>query len=224
MKSLNFLRRIHLFRDFTDEELRDIAPVLQERDYRRGEIVLLAEETSKYMYIVKYGEVKVVQSSKNGRENILAFHHSGETFGELALLDGQTSPATVVAKEDCKVVVISREDFHRVLMLNQKVLRCLIEILSQKLRESWKIIQALKYTDAETRLKFILINLSLSDGVQKPEGTLINTKVTHQDLAEMAGTSRETISRLISKLQQQQLLKVDAHRFTLLDDPYWRER
>jgi len=223
MKSVHFLRNIHLFKEFTINELGDIAHILQERDYKKGEVVFLAEETDEFMYIVKYGEVKVIQSSKDGRENILAIHHSGETFGELALLDGKTSPATVMAKEDCKIIVVSRTDFYKILLKNQKIVDSLLDILCQKLRESWNIIQALKFDDAETRLKFILAQLAHSDGTSKPNGILINTKITHQELAEMAGTSRETISRLISKLQRKRILRVTSHRCLLLDHPYWKE-
>ena len=183
----------------------------------------MAEETTKFMYIVKFGEVKVVQTSRDGRENILAIHHSGETFGEMALLDGNTTPATVVAMEDSKIITISKEHFDNVILKSPKAVQSLLRILCKRLRESWRTIQVLKFTDAETRLKYILMNLSYSDGIRGPDGVLINTKITHQELAELAGTSRETISRLISKLQQKKLLKISSHRCMLLNSSYWQE-
>jgi len=197
--------------------------IFQEREYKKNQVIFMEEETGKYMYIVKYGEVKVVQSTTDGRENILAIHHPGETFGELAMLDNLTSPATVVSMQDTKIIAISKAHFESVMMKNPKVIRSLLDILCGKLRESWKSIQILKYTDAETRLRHIFLSLARSDGIQEGNEILINVKITHQDLAEMAGTSRETISRLVSKFQSQNLLRISSHKFTLVGHPFWQE-
>lgn len=223
MTSLDFLRRISLFKDLPQEELEGIQPIFQEREYKKNQVIFMEEETGKYMYIVKFGEVKVVQSSPEGRENILAIHHSGETFGEMSLLDNMTTPATVIAMEDCKIITISKANFDTVLMRNPQVVRSMLASLCFKLRDAWKIIQVLKFTDAETRLKHILLNLAQSEGIQQGDEICINVKVTHQELAEMAGTSRETISRLMSKLQNQSLLRISAHKFVLIGHPYWKE-
>lgn len=221
--NIGFLRRIPLFKDFDREELDSIQSIFLEREYKKNQVIFMEEETGNYMYIVKYGEVKAVKTSADGRENIVAIHHTGETFGEMSLLDGNTSPATIVAMEDCRIIYISRQHFETILMKNPKVIMSMLRILCEKLRLSWKSIQALKYTDAETRLKIILSNLARTDGVPDDDGTRINMKITHQSLAEMAGTSRETISRMISRLQNQNLLKMSSRKFVLLDHPYWRE-
>lgn len=223
MTSLDFLRRNPLFKDLTPEELDGMQHIFLEREYKKNQVIFMEEETGKYMYIVKFGEVKVVQSSPEGRENILAIHHSGDTFGEMSLLDNMTTPATVSAMEDCKIITISKAHFDTVLMRNPAVVRSMLAMLCMKLRDSWKIIQVLKFTDAETRLKHILLNLAKSEGIQQGDEICINVKITHQELAEMAGTSRETISRLMSKLQTQNLLKISAHKMILIGHPYWKE-
>ena len=223
MTNVGFLRRIPLFKDFSVEELESILPIFQEREYKKNQVVFIEEETGQYMYIVKFGEVKVVQTSSDGRENILAIHHSGETFGEMSMLDGKTTPATIVAMEDCRIITVSKSNFENVLMKNPKVIVSILHIICTKLRDSWKTIQALKYTDSETRLKHILLGLAQTDGIQEKEGIQINMKITHQDLAEMAGTSRETVSRLISRLQGQDLLRISSRKLLLVENPYWRE-
>lgn len=223
MTSLDFLRRNPLFKDLSPEELDAMNHIFLEREYKKNQVIFMEEETGKYMYIVKFGEVKVVQSSSEGRENILAIHHSGDTFGEMSLLDNMTTPATVSAMEDCKIITISKVHFDAVLMRNPQVVRSMLAMLCMKLRDSWKIIQVLKFTDAETRLKHILLNLAKSEGIQKGDEICIKVKITHQELAEMAGTSRETISRLMSKLQTQNLLKISSHKMVLIGNPYWKE-
>jgi CRP-like cAMP-binding protein len=220
--SIDFLKRIPLFHHLSQAELGGFQAIFQEREYKKNQVIFIEEETGKYMYIVKYGEVKVLQTTSDGRENILAIHGPGDTFGELSLLDNETTPATVVAMEDCKIISISKQHFESVLMKNPKVVEALLAILCRKLRDSWKTIQILKFNDAETRLKHVLVSLARVDGIWEADEALIHAKITHQDLAEMAGTSRETISRIISKLQAQNLLKIRAHKFVLTGADRWK--
>lgn len=222
MTSIDFFKRIPLFHNLTAAELQNLQAIFQEREYKKNQVIFIEEETGQYMYIVKYGEVKVLQTTPDGRENILAIHGPGDTFGELSLLDNETTPATVVAMEDCKIISISKQHFEAVLMKNAQVVESLLTILCRKLRDSWKTIQILKFNDAETRLKHVLMSLARVDGQWEADEVLISTKITHQDLAEIAGTSRETISRIISKLQTQKMLKIRAHKFVLVGHDRWK--
>lgn len=224
MGTTAFLKRISLFQDLTPDEIDRIAFIFQEKEFKKNQVVFMEEETGDSMYIVKYGEVKVVQTSLDGRENILAIHHTGDSFGEMALLDGKTLPAMVLAKEDCKIIQISRSNFAEILLKNPKVTRQLLQLLCQRLRDSWQTIRVLKYTDAETKLKHILREFARSDGQPREGGVLINMKVTHQELAEIMGTSRETVSRLISRLQTQGALRFVSRKILLVDGPYWKEQ
>ena len=198
----DFLRTVQLFSTLTDSELGSLAPAFSLRTYRKNQVIFLEQETGNYMYLVLAGKVKVTKSTSDGRESILAIHRAGDFFGEMSLLDGKTSPATVSAMEDCRIASIGRNDFHNLLMRNQKVLLQIIQVLCSRLRQVWSQIQVLSYGSAEARIRGAITSLSRRHGIPEERGILIDLKITHHELAEMAGTSRETVSRLLSRLQK----------------------
>ncbi len=214
-----FLKRVPLFYDLTSEELAEIQRVFIERNYRKHQVVFLEEETGSYMYLVQSGKVKVIKSSPEGKEHILAIHYSGEFFGEMSLLDGKTAPATIVAMEPCKLLIVSRNDFLKTLMGNQKIAHRMITILCERLRDAWNQLPFLTFASAEDRIMSTMHRLADKSGVRDHRGIIINTRITHLELAEMCGTSRETATRILLKLQDQGILDIVDHKFVLLDKP-----
>jgi len=221
-KTIAFLKRIPLFSGLTEEELEEIVHIFKENFYKKNEVIFREEDTGKHMYIVKFGKVKVVQTSKFGKENIVAIHNEGDTFGELSLIDGKTMPATVLAMEDCKIISVDANYFRNVLLQNKKILNNLINVLCQKLRTSFKLMKILKYTSAFDRVKYLLADFGKINGYEIEDGIKINIKITHQEIAELVGISRETASRTISKLQSMGKLEVKEHYFILKDREFWQ--
>ena len=107
----DFIKSVSLFACLSDEELSELERIIIKKRFSKNEMILLEEDTSNYMYFIYSGKVKAVQISEDGREQILAIHKKGESFGEMSLLDGKTSPATVIAMEDADVGLISKNDF-----------------------------------------------------------------------------------------------------------------
>jgi CRP/FNR family transcriptional regulator, cyclic AMP receptor protein len=212
-----FLRKIPLFSDLSVEELQNVQRVFQEKSYKKHQVIFLEEETGLYMYIVLSGKVKVLKSSAEGREHILAIHYTGEFFGEMSLLDGKTTPATIIAMEPCRLLIVCKEDFLRTILGNQKVLARIIAILCERLREAWNQLPLLTSASAEDRILSTLRHLAEKSGVRDNRGIIVNMRITHMELAEMCGTSRETATRIILKLQNQGYLDIVDHKFVLLE-------
>jgi len=210
------IRKVPLFSTLTDEEFQSLEHVFILRSYRRNQVIFLEEDTGNYMYLVLTGKVKVAKSGSLGKETILAIHKAGDFFGEMSLLDGQTAPATVSAMEDSKIISVSGTDFHKHLMHNEKVLLQIINVLCSRLRKAWEA-QSLSSSKAESRIRMEIYQLAKRHGIQDARGTIIDLKITHQELAEMVGTSRETVTRVIARLREERILEVDQRRMTLLD-------
>jgi CRP/FNR family cyclic AMP-dependent transcriptional regulator len=172
------------------------------KEFSKNEIILREEDTSQFMYIILVGKVKAIQTTEEGKEIILAIHQSDEFFGEISLIDGKTSSATVVAIEDSLVAIISKKNFYSVILNQSKVLEKLLQILCLRLREAWKRIHILNFRDAQQRLRMLFMILSSDSGEKTPEGVLINVKLTHQEMADMAGLTRETVTRELNKLRK----------------------
>lgn len=212
-----FLKKIPLFIDLTQDELQNIQRIFIEKAYKKHQVIFLEEETGLYMYIVQSGKVKVLKSSAEGKEHILAIHYTGEFFGEMSLLDGKTTPATIIAMEPCRLLIVSKEDFLRSLLGNQKVATRIISILCDRLREAWNQLPLLTTASAEDRILTTLRRLAEKSGVRDHRGIIVNMRITHMELAEMCGTSRETATRIVLKLQSQGYLDIVDHKFVLLE-------
>jgi CRP/FNR family transcriptional regulator, cyclic AMP receptor protein len=213
---VDLIRRVPLFSTLTDEEFNSIQHIFVARAYRRNQVIFMEEETGNYMYLVLSGKVKVAKASSGGKETILAIHRTGDFFGEMSLLDGKTAPATVSAMEDSKIISVSGADFHKYLMHNEKVMLQIINVLCARLRQVWQT-QSLSSSTADARIRMGIYQLAKRHGIQDAHGTIIDLKITHQELADMVGTSRETVTRVLAHLREQGIVEVDQRRMTLLD-------
>jgi len=199
---LKILKSIPLFNSFSDEELSVVQEIIIEKNYRKNSVILSEDEAKEYMYIVFSGRLKVIHISTDGKEQILVTRKKGDYFGEMSLLDGKTQPATVVAMEDAIVGLISKKEFESIFMQNEKVLKQIIFMLCERLRESWTMLRALSFEDAENRVRAVLTHVSSLYGIKDMRGDIIPLKMTHQEIADYASLARETVSRLLSRFCQ----------------------
>ena len=213
---VDLIRSVPLFSTLSDDEFNQLAHIFIVRAYRKNQVIFLEEETGSYMYLVLSGKVKVAKAGAGGKETILAIHRTGDFFGEMSLLDGKTSPATVSAMEDSKIISVSGTDFHKYLLHNEKVMLQIIQVLCARLRQVWQT-QSLSSSTADARIRMGVYQLANKHGIRDAHGIIIDLKITHQELAEMVGTSRETVTRVLTRLREQGIIEVDQRRITLLD-------
>jgi CRP/FNR family transcriptional regulator, cyclic AMP receptor protein len=213
---IDMIRKVPLFSTLPDEEFDKLSHIFITRAYRKNQIIFLEEDTGNYMYLVLSGKVKVSKSTHTGKETILAIHRVGDFFGEMSLLDGKTSPATVSAMEDSKIISVSGADFHKYIMHNENVLLQIIQVLCARLRQVWQT-QSQSSNTADKRIRLGLYDLAQKHGIRDARGIIIDLKITHQDLAEMVGTSRETVSRELAKLREENIIDITDRRITLLN-------
>jgi len=214
---VDLIRSVPLFSTLTDEEFNQLRHIFTVKAYHKNQIIFLEEETGSYMYLVLSGKVKVAKSGTAGKETILAIHRTGDFFGEMSLLDGKTAPATVSAMEDAKIISVSGADFHKYLMHNEKVMLQIINVLCSRLRQVWQT-QSLSSSTADARIRMGIHQLAMRHGIRDAHGIIIDLKITHQELAEMVGTSRETVTRVLARLREQGIIEIDQRRMTLMDD------
>jgi CRP/FNR family transcriptional regulator len=213
---LEFLRRVPLFRELPPDALEAVARACIERSYERGHVIFTEEETGRTMYIVKAGRVKVSRWLPSGREVILAFHPSGDYFGEMALIDGQTEPATVTAVSASVILSLDRTRFQELLQ-NASFAIALLRELCKRCREAWQQIELLTHHQAEARIRSALHHLCESRGTGTPAGIRIDVPLTHRELAGIAGVSRETATRVIRHLVEAKLLLAEGRSFVIPD-------
>jgi len=217
---IEYFKNIQLFSSLTDEELYQLTNKMVVKHFKKNEIILHEDDTSNFMYIILNGKVKVFQSTQEGKETILAMHQSGNFFGEMSLIDGKTALATVIAMQDSTVAIISKKDFHSLIFTQNKTLENLLQIFCSRLRESWDKIQMLNYKNSSERIKRLFAMLSNEYGKRTDEGVILNIKLTHQDIANMSGLTRETVTRIMSKWHKDGEIKILENKFILLSPDF----
>lgn len=212
----SILRHIELFSSLGEKELRQITEHIIQRKYKKNQIILNEEETSEFMYIIIHGKVKIARVGMDGKETILSLHGSGEFFGELSLIDGKTTPATVFALDNSHVAIISKGHFYSLLYTQHKVLENLLKILSSRLRDAWDKIQMLTFHNAADRVKLLLRMLADNLGEETDRGTILTVRLIHQDIADMTGLTRETVTRVLDRYVKNGEINILGNKHILL--------
>ena len=212
----DFLRSIALFRDLEPRELEMAAQAFQERSFAKGQVIFHDDATGQYMYVVKSGRVKVSRWLPSGREVILAFHGTGEYFGEMSLIDGKTLPASVTSMVPTTILSLHRARFLE-LMGQQSFSLALLRELCSRFRDAWRQIEVLTHHHAEARLRMALHQICANKGTATAEGTRIEVPLTHRELASMSGVSRETVTRVLGHLVERGLVRMDGRRIVVPD-------
>jgi CRP/FNR family cyclic AMP-dependent transcriptional regulator len=199
-------RKLSLFAELDDRELASIAGVAKTRRYNKDDVIFHADESGDVFCVIREGKVKITIISPEGKEIILSMMGPGDFFGEMALLDDEPRSATVVAMEPLEVVTIWRTDFLEIMKDNFSITKKVMAELSRRVRRMSNRIESLATMDVYGRLARFFLDLATQQGKLLDNGYVAVTRPTHQAIANMIGTSRETVSRLIHELMRQDLL------------------
>jgi CRP-like cAMP-binding protein len=214
---VGFLKYIPLFSELSDDDLREIVKLAVRQVYKKDNMILIEEEIGSTMFIILDGRVKISRISDDGREVILSILSEGDFFGEMSILDGQNRSANVVTLEDSKIMVIRREDFLQMLHDYPQIAINLLKELAQRLRRSDAQIKSLSLQNATGKVASTLLRIADDSGKIHLGQVEIPRLPPQQDLANMAGTSRETISRVLKALTKQGYLKKEGSRLIIKD-------
>ena len=212
-----FLSSVPIFSELSSNTLKKVSGLGTLRSYAKNAVILSEEEDGSALFVIISGKVKVCRTSHDNvsKEVILSILIQSDFFGEMALLDGLNRSASVIAMEDSKLFIIQRNDFLDLLYEHPEVSVSLLQELTQRLRASTMKIKALSLKDAEGKVATVL--LQLADDVGKIRHGIVEIeKLPFQhELANMAGTSRETISRTLHSFAKKGLVELDGSKLRI---------
>jgi CRP-like cAMP-binding protein len=223
MSGSDFLSRVPIFSELSKETLDKIEKVGQRKKFNKGEIILLEDDAGTALFIIINGKVKVSRSSNDGKEVILTILNADDFFGEMAILDGQKRSATVSAIEPSEVFVIQRDDFINLLYAHPEISIALLQELTRRLRNADMKIKSLSLKDAEGKVATVILQIADDIGKIKHGKVEIEKLPLQQDLANMAGTSRETISRTLHSFAKKGLVEMDGNKLIITDYEKFKE-
>jgi CRP-like cAMP-binding protein len=215
MDKLSLLQSVPIFSELSRSDLNKIAERMVRRAYTKGQMILLEDDLGQTFFVIAEGSVKITRLSDAGREVILAMLGESDFFGEMSLLDGAGRSANVVALEASEVLTLARNDFLDILQQYPKISISLLEELTQRIRKSDQQIESLSLSDVEQRIGITLIRLAEELGTIKQGSVKIKNLPYQQDIANMAGTSRETVSRTFKLLEEKGLVTREGRKLTI---------
>lgn len=218
-----YLMYVPIFSDLNEETINKIASVGYSKKYAKDEIIFREDDPGSAMFVILTGKVKVVRTSNDGREVILTILSQYDFFGEMALLDGLSRSASVIAQEDAELFIIQREDFLSMLKVHPEISINLLQELTQRLRAADHKIKSLSLKDAEGKVATVLLQLAEEIGKIKHGVVEIEKLPLQQDLANMAGTSRETISRTLHSFAKKGFIELDNNKLRILNFEKFRD-
>ena len=219
----SLLSNVPLFEELEGKDLDAIAKVAISRSYSKGSIIILAEEEGDTLFIISQGQVKVSIVSEDGREAILALLGEGAVFGELSLLDGKPRSANVVATEATNLYMVRRADFLQLVYKVPQIAVGLLAELASRLRKTDRKIEGLALLDVTSRISETLLQLADEQGEEQKTGIILRNRPSHQQLANRAGTTRETVSRVLKRLESQGYITTRGRSIVILREEHWLE-
>jgi CRP/FNR family cyclic AMP-dependent transcriptional regulator len=206
-----WLRRIPLFSGVSDSDLESIASLLIERRFPKNKTIVEEGLSGDYMYVLREGEVKVTKLSSDGREKILELLEEGDFFGEMSLLDSAPRSASVKTLTEARVLALSRADFLSLLRRSPDLAMCVVQELTRRLRQVDEQASSLSFQRVKERTQGLLQRLA-KEKCDRPD-RLATPSLTHQQMADMIGTSRETVTRVVKGLKEEGWLEQQGKRY-----------
>jgi CRP/FNR family transcriptional regulator, cyclic AMP receptor protein len=208
------LRAIPLFRNLDEKDLAEVAGLLIDRKFPRDAVIFEDGSLGDYMYLIQEGQVKITKMSEDGREKILEILGPGDFTGEMALLDREPRSASVKTTTACVLLALSRQDFLGLLKQNHELTLELIRELARRLREADEQIRGLSFERVESRARRLLARLA-KEKLPNRTDRMATAPITHQQLADLVGTSRETITRVVKELKDEGWLEQEGKRYLI---------
>lgn len=214
---VSVLRRVPVFEDLAPEELLVIDGVTAERRIIRNGTVFTEGDVGEGLHFIRSGKVKIVKMSTDGREHILNILGPGEVFAEVLLFNEAPYPATAVAMEDSVVGVIRNQELEALLLEHPRVAVHIIQVMSKKLLYIQSRVKSFAFSDSQAKIAQTLNYLLGRYGKSAKQGTEVTLEINRQDLANMAGTTRETVSRVFRTLKDDGVIYDEERQIVVRD-------
>src|SRR5262245_5813769 len=211
------LRSTELFRDLDLKLLQALADKAVERRLAPDEILFVIGDNAKGLYVIVSGSVRAYRTGNDGREQIIHTERAGSTIGELPVFDGQPYPSTVAADEDSVLLFLDKDAVRRLFLTHPDIAMTALRVLSRRLRRCAELVETISLRAVGQRLAQWLLDEAASRGRKSGRGSEVELTLSREQLASRIGSVREVVSRAISRLEQDGLIRVEDHRIQIPD-------
>lgn len=215
MDKLWYLSRINVMSELSQDELAELGRMAPMNVTRKGTIISSPNYAPPTLYLLKKGKVRLYKITREGKELTLGILGEGNIFGEIETFSAGTRNVYVEAIEDTMLCLLNKVDFERFMKERPELALKMIQVLTERLREAEEMLENMMFGSMRKRLLYLLWKLSHTFGSEDGEWIRINVGLSHQDLANMMGTFRETVSLHLAQLVKEGIVVKSPFRKTI---------
>jgi len=213
---VKLIAQVPLFADLSEEELHALAHRTVKHHVHAGDIIFTEGDPCQGFYVIESGEVKIFKTAPSGREQVLTLDTAGNSVAEIPVFDGGPYPASGVATVETTLLFVSKRDFRTLVLEHPEVGLKVLKNVGGRLRRLVGLIEELSFTTVRGRLVMMLVRIARTEGTHTSRGTEL-TLPSNQEIAAQIGTVRELVSRNLSRLQVEGLIRLDGKRVIVPD-------
>jgi CRP-like cAMP-binding protein len=215
---LSALRRTRIFGELDEATLLALAERAIERTLARDEVLFIAGEEARGLYVIVEGALRAFRVGVDGREQVIHVERAPASIAEVPVFDDGIYPSTVAAEEDSTVLFLDKRDVRRLCLEHPQIALAALKVLAGRLRHCAELVEELSLREVGQRLAGFLLGEAREKGRRTPAGIHFELTLTNQQIAARIGTVREVISRSLSRLQQGELIRVEGRHLIIPDE------
>lgn len=212
---LEFIQKVPLFSQLNEDQLNALIQICTKRSYKASTVLFSEKEIGSVFYMVLSGSVKIFTTGSSGEEKILSICHTGESFGELSLIDGKPRSASAQTLENCVLLTITGQSFLELLRNHFDITLGIMQELSNRLRDTNQQVYDLTFLDARTRVIKSLIKLANKHGLRNGDTITIKLVLNFDEISQLAGVQKVTLMQVIRDLEEKKILAISPSDFKL---------
>ncbi|MDP4089424.1 MAG: Crp/Fnr family transcriptional regulator [Bacillota bacterium] len=208
--------KVYIFSTLQPEAFKKISDIIVTRKYKKGQVIFFEGDVEDKLYIVNHGKIKIYKYNREGREQILYILSDGEFVGDMSLLKKGSFQFNAEALEDTLICTIAKNDFDSIVTNNPEITLKILEVLHDRLMNLENLIQNLSTKDVEARIASMLLGFARDFGEKNGDGVTIDLPLNREEMANYIGVTRETISRKLTSLQDEDVIQLIGNRKILI--------
>lgn len=214
-RAMWYLRKIPLLEGVDQARLQELAAAVEIREIPRRQVIYLPGDPGDRVFFINGGRVKCSKVTRDGKELTLAYRGAGQLFGELCIMDGTPRDEMAEAMKNAIITEVPRELFQELLMSDNDLCFSFACIVGERRRQIETKLEHLVFRDVQAKLAALLLELGAEYGVECEDGLQIGLKITHQEMANLIGSTRETISLTLAQFKKKSLLDLNGRTVVL---------
>lgn len=213
-----YLEQMNLFKNLTEQEMKKIDEQSVMHAADKNQFIYFPEEPSKVIYFLKRGRVKIGSYSEDGKEILKTILYPGEVFGEMGIIgESKRKDFAIAIDKDTRLCTLSVEEMKGIMNSNPALSLGVTKLIGEKLRKMELKLESVIFKDARTRIIDLIKEMGVDYGQKVGEETLIKHNLTHQDIANLTATSRQTVTTVLNELKEMNLIYMERNRFLVRD-------